>query len=50
MMSTRDKNYKRSLQAEEWSLDKMPKKTVKKWKKKDRQRGKSIIKKELKDG
>lgn len=42
-------SYKRSLQAEQWQADQMPKKTIKKWKKKDRQLAKKIIKKEKDD-
>lgn len=47
--SNGDKSYLRSLQSEAMSLDKMPKKTVKKWKKKDRQKAKKEIKNAIRE-
>lgn len=37
-----NKPYLRSLQGEEMSADRMPKKTWRKWKRKERQRGKKL--------
>lgn len=44
-MSNDDKSYLRSLQCYEMSADSMPKKTIRKWKKRERQRAKKIIRK-----
>lgn len=51
-MSKRDtlRTSKRSLQAQDWSLDIMPHRSTKKAKAKERQMGKKIIRQELRDG
>jgi hypothetical protein len=43
-----DKLYKRDLQAHEMSADKMPHKSVRKFKRKERQRGQKICRTHLK--
>ncbi len=44
--SKSSKQYLRSLQDYEWRADVMPKKSIRKWKKKERQRGKKEIRDE----
>ena len=46
----KDKICKRSIERYEWFSDIKPKKSIRKYKRKERQAGKSEIRKELKNG